>query len=166
MFNVIKAESMEGNVFKMLGSEWMLITAGDLKSFNTMTAAWGGFGVLWSKNVCFCYVRPSRYTYEFMEKNDFFSISFFEEKYREILNFCGSHSGRDVNKVEKTGLTALLTPCKTVYFKEAKLVIECKKIYYQDINPVNFIEPSIGNNYNKNDYHRMYVGEIQQVLKK
>jgi flavin reductase (DIM6/NTAB) family NADH-FMN oxidoreductase RutF len=136
-------------------------------SYNTMTASWGGFGVLWNKNTCFIVVRPSRYTYEFLEKNNTFTLSFFDQSYRSALSFCGSHSGRDCNKAAETGLTAIESRTGSVFFNEARLVIECRKLYYQDINPSNFIDSEIDTkNYPLKDYHRMYVGEVLTCLKK
>jgi flavin reductase (DIM6/NTAB) family NADH-FMN oxidoreductase RutF len=154
------------NTFKLVGSDWMLITAGSLDKYNTMTASWGGFGVLWNKNVCFCVVRPTRHTYCFMENSGNFSLSFFDERYREALQFCGSNSGRDVDKAAETGLTPVEGTDGIVYFNEARLVIECRKIYFQDLEPLNFIDPEIESNYPKKDYHRMYIGEILRCLSK
>ena len=105
-FTELKPEQITENPFKLVGADWMLVTAGNKDSFNMMTAGWGGFGVLWNKNVCICLVRPSRYTYEFLEKNDTFTLTFFDQSQRSILDFCGRHSGRDYNKAAETGLTA------------------------------------------------------------
>lgn len=162
-FKVISPEEIRGNVFKLIGSDWMLITAGTIDSYNTMTASWGGLGVLWGENVSFCFVRPQRYTYSFMEKSEEFTLSFFNEKHKESLQFCGSHSGRDVDKAKATGLTPVEED-GVVYFNEAQLVIVCKKIYCQDIEPLNFLIPSIEKNYLKKDYHRMYIGKIIKCL--
>jgi flavin reductase (DIM6/NTAB) family NADH-FMN oxidoreductase RutF len=156
----INPENIKDNPFDIIGKGWFLLTAGDLNSYNTMTAAWGGFGVLWHKDVCTVFVRPNRYTYEFMEKNDTFSLSFFEEKYKKTLNFCGNNSGRDVDKASETGLTPAGSDNNTVYFKESRLFIICKKLYFQDILPGNFLDPAIDKLYPQKDYHRMYVGEI------
>jgi flavin reductase (DIM6/NTAB) family NADH-FMN oxidoreductase RutF len=165
-FESLEPLEVEDNVFKLIGQDWMLITAGSVDSFNTMTASWGGLGVLWNKNVCFCVVRPTRYTYNFMEKSNYFTLSFFEEKYRDVLNFFGTHSGRNVNKIEKTGLTPQKGSKGVPFFDEARLVIEARKIYFQDINPGNFLDDSIDDNYPEKDYHRLYIGEIIRVLKK
>lgn len=165
-FIKIQPQNINNNPFKAIGEDWMLITAGNLDSYNTMTASWGGLGVLWGKNIAFCVVRPTRYTYEFMEKADTFTLSFFTNKYKKALGFCGSHSGRDCDKAKETGLTAAETDNGSVYFSEARLVLECRKLYFDDINPENFIDPEIDSNYPKKDYHRMYVGEIVNVLKK
>ncbi|MGI6777907.1 MAG: flavin reductase family protein [Acetivibrionales bacterium] len=165
-FYEIRPEQITDNTFKLIGSEWMLITAGRAESYNTMTASWGGFGVLWHKNICFCVVRPTRYTYEFMERSDTYTLSFFDERYKKALEFCGSKSGRDVDKAAETGLTPVESENKTVFFDEARLVIECRKLYFHDIDPKSFIDPTIENNYPKKDYHRMYVGEIIKSLAK
>ncbi len=163
-FFAIEPEKLNENVFELLGSDWMLITAGDMESFNTMTASWGGMGVLWHRNVCYIVVRPQRHTFTYLENNDYFTLSFFHEKYRDVLKFCGARSGRDISKTTETGITPVKTSHGAVFFSEARLVLECKKIYYQDIEPKNFIDPSIADNYPQQDYHRMYVGEIASVL--
>lgn len=156
----ILPQDLNDNVFKLIGSDWMLITAGGTGSYNTMTASWGAMGVLWNKNVCFCFLRPQRHTRAFIEKNEVFTLSFFEDKYREALNLCGTLSGKDTDKVKKAGITPAESASGSVYFKEARLVIECKKIYFQDMEPANFIDAGIAANYPKKDYHRMYIGEV------
>jgi flavin reductase (DIM6/NTAB) family NADH-FMN oxidoreductase RutF len=160
----IKPELITDNTFKLIGSDWMLITAGTPASFNTMTASWGGFGFLWGKNICFCVIRPGRYTFDFIEKADMFTLSFFDDKYRNALQFCGSHSGRDVDKAAMTGLSPVESDKGTVYFNEAGMVLDCRKLYFQDIDPRNFIDSSLDKNYPKKDYHRMYIGEIVKCL--
>ena len=162
----IKPEKIGDNTFKLIGADWMLITAGTQDSFNTMTANWGGLGYLWNKNVCFCFIRPPRYTYNFVEKTEIFTLSFFEEKYRDILKFCGANSGRDVNKIKKTGLIPVYSNSGAIYFEQARLALECKKIYFQDIISNNFIVSGIQTFYPKKDYHRMYIGEIVRCLAK
>lgn len=162
---IIKPEEITDNTFKLIGSDWMLITVGSPESYNTMTASWGGFGVLWNKKVCFCVVRPVRYTYEFMERADNFTLSFFDEKYRNALNICGSKSGRNIDKAAETGLTPIAGKLSnTTSFAEARIVLECKKLYYQDIEPEHFLDKSIDENYPQKDYHRMYIGEIVNCL--
>ncbi|MBZ0155548.1 MAG: flavin reductase family protein [Alphaproteobacteria bacterium] len=157
-------ESLPENPFRLIGSDWMLVTAGTAKSYNTMTASWGGLGVLWDKRVCFCFVRPTRYTYEFMERASHFTLSFFDEKHREALEFCGTRSGRDTDKAAATGLTPVTGIPGTVHFAEARLVFECRKIYFNDIDPEHFIDPGIQDNYLARDYHRLYVGEVIRFL--
>ncbi len=118
---------------------------------------------MWDKRVAMCLVRPNRYTYEFMERSWSFSLSFFDEQYRDALTYCGTKSGRDVNKVAQTGLTPVFGE-DTIYFAQSRLVIECRKIYFQDILPGNFLVPGIDGFYPKKDYHRMYFGEIIRCL--
>lgn len=144
----------------LFDDRWALITAGKSESYNTMTASWGALGELWNKEVCFIFIRPQRYTYEFVEREAYFTVSIFPEEYKKALTFCGRHSGRDVDKAKETGLT----PCtvgESVSFKEAEIVLLCKKLAYQDIKPEGFIDPTIDSAcYPAKDYHRMYIGEI------
>lgn len=163
-FKEIKPEEIEGNPIDLIGHKWMLITAGTPQHFNTMTASWGSMGELWFKPVCFCFLRPQRYTYEFMEKSDVFTLSFFEEKYKPKLNFCGSRSGRETDKASECGFTPTQADNGSVYFEEARLVLECRKLYFQDLEPANFLDDSIMKNYPENDFHRMYIGEITRAL--
>lgn len=165
-FRSVKKNGITDNVFKLIGNDWMLVTAGPPDDYNTMTASWGGMGVLWNKNVCFVFVRPSRYTYEFMEKNQTFSLSFFTEEWRNALTVCGTKSGRDIDKAKETGLKPFPAGNGTTGFEQARLIIECRKIYFQDIEPEKFLDPSIERNYNGSDYHRMYVGEILDIKMK
>lgn len=162
-FTQISPVEIKDNVFKAVGKDWMLITAGDDKGFNTMTASWGGLGVLWNKSVAFTFIRKQRYTYEFTEDKDLFTLCFFDEDYRNALSICGSKSGRDIDKVKETGLTPVHID-GTTYFDEARLVLVCKKQYFQDIDPKNFLNADIEKNYPAKDYHRMYIGEIVKVL--
>ena len=159
----IKVNELTDNVFSLIGKDWMLITSGTVDNYNTMTASWGGMGYLWNKNVCFIFVRPSRYTYEFMEQNDTFSLNFFTDEWRNALTICGKKSGRDIDKAKETGLKPIPGNNQTTSFEHARLIIECKKLYFQDIIPEQFLDPSLEKNYNGGDYHRMYVGEILSV---
>lgn len=165
-FKKVKIHSVLENPCKLLDNDWALLTAGSIDSFNTMTVSWGGFGVLWDRNICYCFSRPQRYTYEFLEKSGSFTLSFFEEKYRSVLDFCGSHSGRDTDKIAKTGISPKSGESNSVYFNEARLVYTCRKIYFQDIIPGHFLDPDINKNYPDKDYHRMYIGEIISCIKK
>lgn len=157
--------SQLGNVFEMIGKQWMLITAGDRNACNTMTASWGGMGVLWGAPVAFAFIRPTRYTLEFIEKTDMFTLCFFDEEYRKALNFCGTKSGRDVDKVKATGLTPAYDG-EAVYFEQARTVLVCKKMYRQDLDPTCFIDKSQDQKWYNQDYHRMFVGQIQKVLQR
>lgn len=160
-FNSIPVGSMEDNVFDLIGRQWMLITAGTTGNFNTMTASWGSMGILWNKPVAICFIRPNRYTYEFAEKYDHYTLSFFDEKYRDLLNFCGTKSGRNTDKIKATGLTPLISRHLNIGFMESRMVIECRKLYCDDLKPGNFIIPDIARkNYPRDDYHRFYIGEV------
>ena len=165
-YKKIDPNDFSGNIIQKIGFDWMLITAGNPERFNTMTASWGGMGFLWNKPVAFIFIRPQRFTYEFAELNEYFTLHFFEEKYREILNFCGTKSGRDVDKVAKTGLTVFNSPGNNVYFGQSYLQMECRKLYFDDLNPDHFLDEKIIRNYPKNDFHRFYIGEIVDCIEK
>lgn len=165
-FREVKAEDLQFNPFTKIGKEWMLITAGDEKKFNTMTASWGGMGVIWGKNVATVYIRPQRYTKEFVDNNGTFTIAFFPEQYRHALNLCGTVSGRDSDKVKQAGLTPYFTD-GTASFEEANMIMVCKKMYHGDIFPENFDQSeNDGKWYPEKDYHTMYIAEITKVLVK
>ncbi|MBT5990730.1 MAG: flavin reductase family protein [Bacteroidetes bacterium] len=159
-FNAVSPYDLKQNPFQLIGKDWFLITAGNSEKYNTMTAGWGSFGVLWNKAVITTYIRPTRYTYEFSEENDFFTVCFFEEKHRKTLAYCGKYSGKDVDKIAECGLTPLVTPNNQIVFAEANLAMECKKIYIDDLQPKLFLDPSIDKHYPDKDYHRSYIGEI------
>lgn len=159
----IDVKTLVENPFKLIGDDWMLVTAGDKDSFNTMTASWGNLGVIWNKNIATCLVRPSRHTFQFMEKHERFTLSFFAEEHREMLNYCGTHSGRDHDKCADTGITPLAEN-DAVWFKEARLVLVCRKIYTDTLKPENFISHQIGEFYKDGDYHTLYFGEVERCL--
>lgn len=155
------------NPFTKIGKEWMLITGGNMEGFNTMTASWGQLGVLWNRNVLTCYIRPNRYTYEYVEKGDSFTVSFFGSGQREALAFCGSHSGRDCDKVKETGLTPVEADgCVT--FEEAELVFVCRKLYSYDLEEKGFLtDDGIPKQFFSSDpYHRAFICEITGVYVK
>ena len=164
-FKEISPYEINNNAFSLISKDWMLITAGDKDNHNTMTASWGSIGFLWNKPIATIYVRPQRYTYEFLEQNDTFTLSFFDEYYRDALKLCGAKSGRDIDKDKETGLTPVETDGATCY-EQAKLVLVCKKLYFQDIMPDNFLDSTIESNYPNKDYHRAYIGQIIKVLVK
>lgn len=165
VFKEISAEQISENAFKLIGKDWALVTCGTEESFNTMTVSWGGVGIMWGKPSAFTFIRPQRYTFEFLEKNGMFSMSFFDEDYRKALQICGSKSGRDVDKVKETGLTPAFTEDGVPYFEEAKLVLICKKAYGQFLNEESVVETdNIDKWYPAKDYHKMYISEITKVL--
>ncbi len=153
-----------------LDQEWALLTVGNNKKYNSMTISWGGFGTIWNKPVVTVYVKPIRYTYEFMENNEYFTISFYDEKYRKDLGVMGTKSGRDFDKVSCTKLTPEFLKNSTT-FKESKLTIICKKIYFQDLDIKNIDKNSISQKeidrfYGKEPMHRMYIGEVIDIIDK
>ncbi len=155
------------NLFSLLDKEWMLITARDpeTKKINTMTASWGGFGILWNKPVAFVFIRPQRYTKEFTERAEGMTLSFFAEEYRDALKLCGRVSGRDCDKIGKAGLTPTLIGERAA-FAEARMVMSCRKLYADDLKESAFVDPALLSNYSAKDYHTMYIVEIEGILKK
>ena len=166
MFEKIDPKSLDQNVFSMIGDQWMLITAGTREQCNTMTASWGGLGVLWGKPVATVYIRPQRYTLEFVEREEKFTLAFFGEAYRKALALCGSKSGRDIDKVKECSFTVKTGAGGAPFFQEAELALVCRKLYWQDIDPTHFLDPDLdGKWYPGKDYHRMYIGEIVEVYR-
>ena len=165
-FKKIKPQEIKGNPFEMIGKQWMLITGGNGDGFNSMTASWGALGVLWEKPVTHCFVRPTRHTYNFMESSEYYTLSFYDEKYRDKLTYFGTVSGRDEDKVKGSGLTPKVLDCGAVCYEEASLVIVCRKIYDYDFDPAKFLDPTTEKNYPNKDYHRAYIGEVVEVLEK
>jgi len=161
----ITYKEFEENAIKLIGDDWMLVAAGNFtNNFNMMTASWGGLGYLWNKPVAFIFVRPQRYTHEFTEREGYFTLTFFEEKDRSILSLMGSKSGRDMDKMNYKGLTPFETENKSIAFKEARIIIECKKIYSTQIKSEDFIDKSIDEKvYPTKDHHTMYIGEILNI---
>jgi len=154
-----------GNFIKMIGEDWMLVTAGTENGYNTMTASWGGTGEIWGKDAAFILIRPQRYTYEFAEKNRRITLSFFGGEYKKELGICGSKSGREVDKACLTGLRPVFEEDYT-YFEQASVVLVCRKMAYLDIDPAGFLDESIAEWYAAEDYHRMYIAEIEKCLVK
>ena len=143
-----------------------LLTSGDYTKddFNTMTIGWGAVGTMWSLPFTFVAVRHSRFTYEFMQRFDTFTVSAFPKEYHKALSYLGSHSGRDGDKIAESGLTpesSIVVPAPS--FVEAEIVIECRKMYADDLNPVHFLDESIYDKYPNRDFHRIYYGEILYV---
>ena len=166
MWKKTALEQLNENTFELIGRDWMLITAGTTGRFNTMTASWGGLGILWHKPVATIYVRPTRYTDQFIKRHDGFTLSILPEDYREALNICGTLSGRDVNKAEMAGLTACSLPDGRVAFEQARLVLSCRKLYSEKLKPEQFLDKDIQKHYPKLDYHHVYIGEISAAYMK
>jgi len=165
-FRKISPTQWEDNVFQSIDKDWMLITAKKGDAVNTMTASWGGVGILWSKPVAFVFLRPQRYTREFVDAADTLSLSFFKGEQRKVLTLCGSKSGRDVDKFGATGLTVAYEG-KTPYIGEAKVVLTLKKLFRQQLASESFLNAQIeAEFYPDKDYHYMYVAEIENILVK
>jgi flavin reductase (DIM6/NTAB) family NADH-FMN oxidoreductase RutF len=163
LFTAIDPKKMPGNPFQLIGSEWMLITAANGGQVNTMTASWGGLGVMWGMNVAYIALRPSRLTKALIDASDTFSLTFFDPSYKKQMSYLGTVSGRDEPKILKSGLTVAYAG-DTPYFDEARLVLVCRKIYHQVYDPTGFVDPSIMKNYAIKDYHTFYIAEVTQVL--
>lgn len=161
----IKAKDLLLEAVNIWENDWFLLTAGDFKSdqFNTMTVAWGSLGNMWNKPFAQVVVRPSRYTLEFMDKYDSFTLSRFPKSFKKALSYLGSTSGRDVpDKHKQAGLHAIAIPgISAPAFEEADLILACKKIYWQDMDEKHFLDDSIMPKYpGMKDFHRIYFGEI------
>lgn len=164
-FQPYPIDMLNMNPFTKIGKEWALISAGDKNKCNTMTVSWGGVGVLWGKNVVYIFIRDSRYTKEFIDNGEFFSMSFFNEKYRDALSYCGKESGRNVDdKFKGAGLTPAFRH-NIPYPDEANLVLLCRKMAAVPITEDTFVDPQIIPKwYSDNDMHVMYVGEIIEAV--
>ena len=161
-FKEINIKDVKDNLVSMVADEWMLVTAGDRDGFNTMTASWGFFGEMWNKECAITVVRPSRYTYKFLNNSDYFSLCFMGEN-RAVHKICGSKSGRDTDKIAETGITPVF--CNgSIYFEEARVVVICRKLYSSYLLPQNFCNSECLNSYGGDNYHRAFVGEITKVL--
>ena len=164
MFLEIDIRDVKKNMIKAISDEWMLIAAGNEQAANMMTASWGMVGELWFRDVAACFIRPQRYTLEFVENNDTFSLCFFGTEQKQALSFCGSKSGRDYDKIKQSGLTPVYSD-GTVYFEEAKLVLICKKIAVSEITPAQILDKTVLERcYPEKDYHKIFIGEIVKVL--
>lgn len=164
MFKKIDPKALDKNVFSAIGDQWMLITAGTASRCNTMTVSWGGLGVIWGAPAATCYIRPQRYTKEFVDREEYFTLTFFGEEYRKALSLCGSRSGRDTNKVKECGFTVRTAECGAPYFEEAELVMVCRKRFSQPMDPDRIPQELKTKWYPKKDYHILYIGEIIEVL--
>ncbi|MBB2182543.1 flavin reductase [Lachnospiraceae bacterium MD1] len=163
-FKEILPVKLRKNPFQIIGKDWMLVTAGNKNGVNTMTASWGGLGVMYGKNVAYVVIRPQRYTKEFIDREETFSLSFLDKQYRKILNYLGTVSGRNENKIEKSGLTVAFSD-ETPYFGEADYVMICKKLFAQPMSGDSLIDEKLDSTwYSNKDYHVLYIAEITRIL--
>jgi len=156
----IDINNLQINPFSKIGTEWMLITSTNGKQINSMTASWGGLGVLWNKNIAFIFIRPERYTKKFIDSSNEFSLNFFDEKYKKTLTYFGTVSGRTEDKISNSNLhTTFINNIPS--FEESSLVINCKNLYKQELNPDCFIDKSLDSlHYPGKNYHMLYIAEI------
>jgi len=165
-FKEISPKELQENAFKLIGKDWMLVTSEADGIVNTMTASWGGMGVMWAKNVAFVVLRPQRYTKELVDESGRFSLSFYNEEFKKTLNYLGTVSGRDESKIENSGLKVAFED-GVPYFQEARLAVFCKNLYAQKYTPESFIDKKLVDLwYPKSDFHTMYIAEIEKVLVK
>jgi flavin reductase (DIM6/NTAB) family NADH-FMN oxidoreductase RutF len=153
--------------FQLYDKQWFLLTSGDHSShtYNSMTISWGSLGIMWNKPFVQAVVRPTRYTWEFMNRHDTFTLCAFGEEHHLALDLLGNKSGRDGDKIKESGLTPIAStlvaaPC----FAEAELVLECRKMYWQDYDHSHFLLPEIEERYPDQDYHRVFFGEILAIF--
>lgn len=163
----IKPQNIDVNAVKLFANDWMLLSAGKDTSMNMMTIAWGALGELWGKPIVTVYVSTDRYTYKFLEDNEYFTVTAFPEQFRDKLQYIGSVSGRDEDKVKGSGLTPEFTKLGNPIYKEANLAIECKKIYAEQLKKELMpLEQRQWYDEKKLGVHMMYIGEIVNVWKK
>ncbi len=166
-FKAIRPEEITDNVFKLMDKDWMLVTAGIPGNYNTMTASWGHLGIVWSLPIAIAYIRPQRYTFQFASQYEEFTLSFFTEEFRDALDFCGSHSGRDTDKALETGLTPMETDRGNMTFRQARMILECRKIYTDQLKKENFLVPEIAREkYPNDDFSHIFMGQILHVWQK
>lgn len=166
-FTPVDPMDLNENSIKLIGKDWMLITGGGLDAYNQMTASWGFLGFLWQKPMAICMVRPQRHTLPFLQQHESFSLTFFEEANRKVLNYCGRYSGRDIDKMKVPGLTPFALPSGAVSFREARLILECKKCYTGKIDPKGFALAELSKTfYPGNDFHHLFFGEITGAWEK
>ena len=162
----IAPSEIKENPVQLFGKDWALVTAGNIRDFNTMTISWGMLGNLWSAPMAICYVRPQRYTHQYIERHKHYTLAFFEHEMKQILSVMGSKSGRDIDKMHYPGLTAMELPSGLVGFKEAKLIIECEVAYSDVLKETGFLNNELMEKiYPQRDLHTVYIGRITHVWK-
>ncbi len=162
----IPFEAFNANVMHLFDRQWLLLTSGNYagRQYNAMTISWGSLGFIWGRPFVQVLVRPHRYTFEFMERYPTFSVCAFPPEYRPALSLLGTRSGRAGDKISAAGLTPAPAACiEAPVYAEAELVLECRKMYWQDLDPAHFLLADIAKNYPIQDYHRLYFGEILAI---
>ena len=167
-YQKIEANALPDNVTDLIHKQWMLVTAGNKDSFNSMTASWGAMGCMWERPSLFMVIRNSRYTYRLLQQEESFTIGFLPEQYRPALRICGTKSGRDTDKVAETGLSPLTTPLGLISFAEARMIMECKKMFVQELDYANLTESYkaevMHESYEKETAkHQLFIAEILNI---
>lgn len=166
-FREIDPALLPDNFIRTIGQEWMLVTAGDGASCNTMTASWGMAGEMWGCHAAMVVIRPGRYTKGFVDARERLTLSFFDGSYRGALTYCGTHSGRDGDKIAEAGLTVALTDAGEPAFAEARLVLECRKMYADELREERFLDAGpVRKWYPQRDFHTFYIVAIERAYVK
>lgn len=166
MLRKMDVKDLKDNVFSLLGDQWMLITAGTADNCNTMTASWGGLGIMWGEPVATVYIRPQRYTKQFVDREEYFTLSFFGPEYKKELALCGAKSGRELDKVKECGFDVACGEGGSPYFEQARLVLVCRKMYAQEMDADEMPADVKEKWYPNRDYHTMYIGRIVEAYTK
>lgn len=165
----ITPDKLDLNIIEAIGKDWMLVTSGNQQSFNMMTASWGFAGFIWGLPATAVFVRPSRYTKEFIDKNHTYTLCFFPDKYKNILSKLGTKSGRDINKMADSGLTPIQLPTGDMSYEEATITIACRVMYAAPLVENGFLDSTLMPKWyplGASDLHTMYIGEIQAIYQK
>lgn len=161
----IDLRSLTAEPFNFFDREWPLLTVADGEGCNPMTVSWGQVGTLWNRSVCTLFVRPQRYTYGLLEREECFTVSFLDSSYKKELTLCGTKSGRDIDKLAACGFTAARADCGAPYIAQAKRVLVCRKLYEQDLEKNCFLDPTIAEQcYARGDFSRVFIAEVIEVL--
>lgn len=168
LFKQINPSEIPGDVFTLVNKDFTVITGGNPEHHNSMVASWGGWGTLFNKPVTWCFLRSNRYTLELIRKDLTYTMSYFDDEYKEDIMPFGEKSGRDSNKMKETKLTSVQTPAGNLTYKEAKIIIECKLFEVTTITPDDFQTEDarkfmIDAHAETNDYHKIVFGEITNV---
>jgi flavin reductase (DIM6/NTAB) family NADH-FMN oxidoreductase RutF len=168
LFSPIEAKDIPGDVFTHVGTDYTVITAGNPEHYNSMVASWGGWGILFNQPSTWCFLRSSRYTLELMRKEQTYTMTYFDEAYKEDIILFGMKSGRDTDKMKESQLTSVQTPAGNMTYKEARLILECKLTEVTTVSPGDFYTEE-GRQFitdahaETNDYHKLVFGEITAV---
>lgn len=156
--------NLDKSFVQNLSNNWALVTSGASDNYNMMTVNWGGIGFLWNKPVLFIFIRPERYTFEFIEKYDYFSLSFLKDNFSNVHEVCGMQSGRYINKIKETNLNPIITKNGCMLFEESILSVECKKIYSHQMSQMNYENHEFHSMIkDKGSDHKMYIAEIIDI---